>query len=175
MTCPVLKIGVPKSGQKRDKTACPDAAGQRGDNPLKGVVSLPLASRCPGEKCPDSVSRSPAAWGNVMDRILLSLRDDGPATRAQLERRVGLDPKNAGQTVSRLVAVMDRPLADRGRRRAHIAGWTRDEHEGGRAYPRPIYAYGHGANAPKPPPQTSKAVQARYWLARKERLAGAAA
>ena len=175
MMRPVLEIGVPKSGQKRDKTGCPDAAGQRGDNTLKGVVSLPLASRCPGEKCPDSLSRSPAAWGNVMDRILLSLRDDGPATRAQLERRVGLDPKNAGKTVSRLVAVMDRPLADRGRRRAHIAGWTRDEHEGGRAYPRPIYAYGHGANAPKPPPQTSKAVQARYWLARKERLAGAAA
>lgn len=116
-----------------------------------------------------------AAWGNVMDRILLSLRDDGPATRAQLERRLGLNPKNAGQTVSRLIAVMDRPLVDRGRRRAHICGWVRDEHEGGRAYPRPIYAYGHGANAPKPAPQSSKAVKARYWLARKDRLAGVAA
>jgi hypothetical protein len=77
--------------------------------------------------------------------------------------------------MTRLVQIMARPVAVKGRRRAHIAGWTRGEHEGGRAYPRPIYAYGHGVNAPRPAPQSSKAVKARYWLARKERLAGAAA
>lgn len=115
-----------------------------------------------------------AAWGNVIDRILLSLRDDGPATRAQLERRLGLDQKSAGQCMTRLVQIMARPVAVKGRRRAHICGWSRGEHEGCRDYPRPIYAFGHGANAPKPARQTSKAVKARYWQRRKERLAGVA-
>lgn len=115
------------------------------------------------------------AWGNMIDQVLASLRDDGPQTRAQLERRLGLNEKNAGQVVHRIIQVMDRPLADRGRRRAHIAGWTRDEHEGGRAYPRPIYAYGHGANAPKPKPQTSKQIKARQWQNMKARQQIAAA
>jgi hypothetical protein len=104
------------------------------------------------------------AWGNLIDLVLASLRDDGPATRAQLENRLRMDSRNVGQTVARIVRIMDRPRELRGRRRAHICGWIRDEHEGKRSYPRPIYAFGHGANAPKPKPQTEKQIKARQWL-----------
>lgn len=90
-----------------------------------------------------------AAWGNVTDRVLLSLREKGPGTSAQVAGRLGISQNAAARCLARMVAPMVRG-ADAGFRRAHITGWHRGEIAGLRFYLRAIYAAGHGHNASKP-------------------------
>ena len=109
------------------------------------------------------------AWGSVIDLATLSLRDDGPQTRLQLQTRLGINKQCAGQMVTRMTRPMTRgPFA--GTRRAHIARWEYQSDGEGRDYLRAVYAYGDGKDAKRPPPRCSKQVKREYWARRKQRL-----
>jgi hypothetical protein len=85
------------------------------------------------------------AWGQAADLVLLSLQELGQATHWTLADDTELDPDTVRKALRRMVSV---PRADR---RAHIKEWTLDA-EGRRRYWRPVYAYGAGPNARRPPP-----------------------
>ena len=89
------------------------------------------------------------AWGNITDRIALSLSEDGPACTLQLARRLGLSQSQVAGCIVRLCRVQERgPNA--GQRRAHITGWMRESIAGGRSYLRAIYAAGHRFDSRSP-------------------------
>lgn len=109
-----------------------------------------------------------AAWGNVTDRMLLQLRDHGPATRSQLQDALGISGYQASRVITRLMRVVKRG-EHIGQRRIHIAGWTRDQ-EGARNYLRAIYAYGDGKDARCPGPKCRLLAKREYWARRKMRV-----
>ena len=95
-----------------------------------------------------------------IEAILETLRDFGPMTRVDLELTLGYTK----QQVSRLMLCITTE-SPRLPQRAHILTYVEDQ-EGQKRYPRPVYAFGPGINAPKPKRNT-KAVQKRSREKRK--------
>jgi len=82
-------------------------------------------------------------WGVLTLRVLDALEHYGPMTQADLTAHLGLKRPPGGSLFQRLLKA--RP------KRIHIKGWPR-EHDGARRYPRALYAFGPGRDAPRPPP-----------------------
>lgn len=108
------------------------------------------------------------AWGNVADQVLLHLRDAGPSTAGELLTAITVNPGNLRQILHRLGEISKRG-AQAGQRRIHIKEWVSDA-EGQRAYPRPVWAYGHGTNAKKPVPKTNRQAQNDLYWRNKRRV-----
>ena len=85
------------------------------------------------------------AWGQAADLVLLALEQLGQATHWTLADDTDIDPDTVRKALTRMVSV---PRADR---QVHVKEWTLDA-EGRRRYWRPVYAYGSGPNAKRPPP-----------------------
>lgn len=85
-------------------------------------------------------------YGDLAGTVLRTLEERGPMTCSKLSALIGQPPKAVATVLGRLV--------EDGRfgQRAHIPQFTMEQ-EGGRRYPRAIYAAGPGANAPKPAPK----------------------
>ena len=90
------------------------------------------------------------AYGEMMAKILIALKEFGPMTRAELQDHLKIGKLEFGGRLGN----MTRP-SKREPQRIHICGYTRD-HEGARRYPRAIYAYGPGENAKKPSRPTKR-------------------
>lgn len=78
---------------------------------------------------------------SIRSRILALIKDNGPMTAREIAQELKLDNPN------RVSAALY------GSKNYHIYSYRRDE-DGGRLYPRALYAYGPGRNAPKPKPLT---------------------
>ena len=108
------------------------------------------------------------AWGNAADQVLLHVKEFGPCTAADVLTAVDLIPNNLRQILHRLGRLSARgPSA--GKRRIHIKSWVYDA-EGQRDYPRPLWAYGHGHHAKKPPRKPNLEVQREHNRRTKVRL-----
>ena len=81
------------------------------------------------------------ASASIRSRILSLLKENGPLTAREIATELKLPYIN--QVASALGDCPD----------FHISSYRRDE-DGGRLYPRALYAYGPGRNAPKPKPLT---------------------
>lgn len=112
---------------------------------------------------------SRAGYGSSTDLLLLALQDLGEGTRVQISKAAGLDPKNTGPLIARLLKVCKNG-PHKGQRRIHIAEWT-DEQVGMRCYPRAIYAPGDGEDAPKPRAKCIKVLKRGYRERDKRRAA----
>lgn len=97
--------------------------------------------------------------GELVDQILVALKDYGPMTRAELCLILKCNKINVASVVSRLHR--DLPTLPK---RIYIRDWQYDA-EGGRRYPRAVYAIGHATDCPKP--QSSKAENSRRYRASK--------
>lgn len=104
------------------------------------------------------------AWGQATDLALLSLQALGQGTHWIVAHDTELPPDTVRKVLHRLAH------APADRRRAHIAKWTMVE-DGRRNYWRPVYAFGPGANKPRPPALGHTAA-ARRWAQRCQVLAG---
>lgn len=80
-------------------------------------------------------------WGVLTLRVLDALEHVGPMTTADMREHLGLARDPGGSLMSRL----------KSSGRVHVEEWRR-EHDGARRYPRAVWAFGPGRNAPKPPP-----------------------
>lgn len=89
------------------------------------------------------------AWGNIADRVLLCLAEQGPGTTCQVAARLGVTQPEVARAVCRMLHPTQRG-ADAGKRRVHICGWMREPIAGQRAYLRAIYAAGHRHDAARP-------------------------
>lgn len=103
-------------------------------------------------------------WGVLRDRILAMLEDLGPMTSAALARELGEPFSKVSGVVSRLT----KPSADYQRpRRVHVHSWVYDGEDGGKAYPRALYAIGGDQpDAPKPARKSRKECNAAYHARR---------
>jgi len=81
------------------------------------------------------------ASASIRSRILSLLKENGPLTAREIAAELKLSYIN--QVTAALGDCPD----------FHIYSYRRDE-DGGRLYPRALYAYGPGKNAPKPKPLT---------------------
>lgn len=108
------------------------------------------------------------AYGNVADRILLLLAEEGPLTRVEIERHLGnIDKNTAGSVISRLNRIVKRG-PNVGERRVHVCGWQHYS-DVSRNYLRPVYALGHGENKARPSAKCMLKVKREYWARRKQR------
>lgn len=82
-------------------------------------------------------------YGDLTSTVLRTLEERGPMTCSQLSGVVGQPTKVVATVLGRLVE------GGRFGQRAHIPQFTMEQ-EGGRRYPRAIYAAGPGVNATKP-------------------------
>lgn len=106
-------------------------------------------------------------WGQLVDLVKLTLKEEGPATAADLAQRLGATRYDVHAAASKLMK--DRPRA--GPRCVYVKAWIYDA-EGQRNYPRPLYALGVKPDAPRPKADQN-AVKRRYWARRKARLMNA--
>lgn len=106
------------------------------------------------------------SYGRITELVLAHLKEVGPRMRFQIEQDLGLPQRTLGTTMGFLTSI-SKIGPSKGLRRAHICGWCRHTPGVGRAtLPRPIYAAGHGANAPKPQ-RISSTEHSRRWRAKK--------
>ena len=81
------------------------------------------------------------ASASIRSRILRLLQENGPLSAREIATELRLEATN------RVGAALQ------GSKNFHIHSYRRDS-DGGRLYPRALYAYGPGRNAPKPKPLT---------------------
>jgi hypothetical protein len=81
------------------------------------------------------------ANASIKSRILALIKENGPMSAREIAQELKLDTPNRV------------PAALQGSKEYHIYSYRRDE-DGGRLYPRALYAYGPGRDAPKPKPLT---------------------
>jgi len=91
------------------------------------------------------------SWGVNVARIQLALKEQGPMTRADMEKILGLRKDEFGGTLRRMSK--DTPLNPQ---RIHICGYVFDQEGHKKKYPRAVYAYGPGENKPKPKVNTKR-------------------
>ena len=112
-----------------------------------------------------------AAFGSMTDRVLLSLKESGPMTRAEIEDALDLEPFRLAGIVSRLALL---PKDKKGaKRRIHICRWAANGAHDYACRWVPVYKLGHGTNKPRPPKMPKSEVNRRYWANRKARLTSA--
>lgn len=102
--------------------------------------------------------------GEVLMVLLSTLELFGPMTYTRAALQAGVTRDNARRTLNRLAA--ERPAV----RRVHICGWV-DEFANERAYPRPVFKFGSGANK-KRPPKKPRAQIVRDYMRRTQIAAG---
>lgn len=81
------------------------------------------------------------ANASIRSRVLNLLRENGPLSAREIAAELRLETPN------RVTAALH------GSKEFHIHSYRRDE-DGGRLYPRALYAYGPGRDTPKPKPLT---------------------
>lgn len=81
------------------------------------------------------------ASASIRSRVLSLIKENGPMSAREIAQELKLDTPNRV------------PAALHGSKDYHIYSYRRDD-DGGRLYPRALYAYGPGRNAPKPKPLT---------------------
>ena len=88
--------------------------------------------------------------GNLTDRILAALRDEGPMVCPEIARHIGdPDVEKINKMLTRMAV---RPCGNgpmKGKTRVHICEW-RWEAEGVRSYPSPVFKIGPGWNRARP-------------------------
>lgn len=106
------------------------------------------------------------AWGNLTDRMLAALAEQGSMTRTEVCKVLGIDRHTGASVITRLTKRRLRPA---GPRRVRICAWRHDA-EGERRYLRAVYGLGSDPDAKKPDThELTKAAKRRYWAARKGR------
>lgn len=91
-------------------------------------------------------------------RVLEILKEVGPCTSREVAEQAGWSHSFARAAVSNCKKMRD---AD-GKKVIHICEWRRDE-DGGRLYPRPVYALGDRKNAQKMAPLTETEYRKRHY------------
>lgn len=99
-------------------------------------------------------------YGESSTAVLEALRQCGEMTRAELDVATGIDKSQLSPIVSRM-----NKNAPRVGKQIYITRWVYDA-EGGRRYPRAVYAIGAGIDAPKPK-ANPKANKQRYEAKRR--------
>jgi len=94
-------------------------------------------------------------YGETTTAMLDELRHCGEMTRFELEKVTGINKTNITPTVSRM-----KRRTPRTGKQIHITRWVQDA-EGGRRYPRAVYAIGDCDDASKPKPN-KKENKRRY-------------
>ncbi len=90
-----------------------------------------------------------------MRRITRLLAEHGPMTARDLAREMNVGVENARAKLGAAKALGQ----------VYIASWRRDS-DGGRLYPRAVWAAGDKPDAPRPGPLTRR----QYWERQKQRL-----
>jgi hypothetical protein len=99
-------------------------------------------------------------YGESTTAVLNALRQCGPMTRVELDAATGISKSQLSPTVSR----MNKNTPKVGKQ-IFIVDWVYDA-EGGRRYPRAVYAIGNGEDARKPKANV-KANKKRYEAKRR--------
>ena len=86
-----------------------------------------------------------------MQRVTRLLQGEGPLTIRDIARELGITPDHARGAIGKA----------RASGQVHIAGYRRDS-DGGRLYPRALWAAGQGVDAKKPPPLTELDYNRRH-------------
>ena len=94
-------------------------------------------------------------WGSTVLAIEIVLSQQGPMTRSQLEDELGVGKAQVSAVLTRM-----RRRDKSGVKRIYIKSWTH-EHEGGRRYPRAVYAIGDKPCKQKPKVDRNE-VKRRY-------------
>lgn len=85
-------------------------------------------------------------WGATVLAIEIVLSQSGPMTRSQIEDELGVGKNQVSSVLTRM-----RRRDKSGVKRIHIKSWQYT-HEGGRRYPRAVYAIGDKPCRQKPKP-----------------------
>ena len=94
-------------------------------------------------------------WGSTVLAIEIVLSQQGPMTRSQIEDELGVGKNQVSAVLTRM-----RRRDKSGVKRIHIKSWAH-EHEGGRRYPRAVYAIGDKPCKQKPKVDRNE-VKRRY-------------
>jgi len=86
-----------------------------------------------------------AAWGSNADRTIISLREDGPQTEAELVDRIGITQNAMAGLLARLRASLPRLP-----KRIYICGWRSTGAAGTKRHLRPVYAAGNLPDVARP-------------------------
>ena len=95
--------------------------------------------------------------GPLILAIISVLTQEGEATVAEISALTGLPSQNITVAVRRMLNPSKMYP-----KRAHIAGWTRTDESGRRAYLRAILALGDAPDAPRPKAKENKKCTAEY-------------
>ena len=101
------------------------------------------------------MSKTPDAWGSLVDKIIEAITSLGPMTSAELQAHL----RYSASSVSRVLSRMTRD-SPRRPQRLHVSGWVTDQ-EGQRTYPRAQYSLGPGINRPYKRAVTAKAAHSK--------------
>lgn len=87
-----------------------------------------------------------AGYGAIVELILLALRENGPMTRVEIERELGVDRRAVSPVLSR----MAKPTKT-GPKRLFVSAYVLDDKDGSsRRYPRAVFDVGDRPDAKKP-------------------------
>jgi DNA-binding MarR family transcriptional regulator len=104
-------------------------------------------------------------FGATVLAIEIILSQQGPMTRSQIEDELGLGKAQVSAVLTRM-----RRRGKDGVKRIYVIRWV-DSHEGGRRYPRAVYALGDRKCATKPKPDLT-ANKRRYLQSKRSVLKG---
>lgn len=102
-------------------------------------------------------------FGATVLAIEIVLSQQGPMTRSQIEDELGVGKAQVSAVLTRM-----RRRGKDGVKRIHIKAWV-DSHEGGRRYPRAVYAMGDNPCKTKPKPDLA-ANKRRYLQSKRSIL-----
>ena len=103
-------------------------------------------------------------YGQLSTLVLAYLRDNGPATTAQVADAIGY-PRPA---VSHKLGDLHRSNSKRPQK-VRIAAWSYEDPTGKtRKYLRPVYGLGRAADAPRPPEAIEAAEARKHWAVPKK-------
>lgn len=111
-------------------------------------------------KCP---MRPRRGYGATVLAIEILLSQNGPMTRSQIEEELGVGKAQVSAVLTRM-----RRRDKSGVKRIHVKSWVH-EHEGGRRYPRAVYAIGDKPCKQKPKAD-SRANKRRYLAGKRTAL-----
>lgn len=103
-------------------------------------------------------------YGSTVEKVVKVLQEEGPMTRIEICRRIGMDR----MLVSAVLSRMSKPTKTIPKR-MYIAGWTNDS-EGQRNYPRAIYALGDEEDVKYRPKETIKEKRRRWRSEERKRM-----
>ncbi len=102
-------------------------------------------------------------WGSVADACRDYIREHGPSTACEVVAGTGLRDRSVRNALWQ--AIKDRPLQPQS---LHVKEWRHTVKADGTRYPRAVYAFGIGVNAPRPAPIEGRVRNKQYKKRRQD-------